>query len=67
MAYSRSNTNFEFTEDMAETLKEHFADFAEDGVVRIEKDEIGLWLVSSHRRAFLGLARLPERPQGKLQ
>ncbi|MGC8201753.1 hypothetical protein ACP2AV_03505 [Aliiroseovarius sp. PTFE2010] len=51
---------FELTEDMVQSLFVYFDEFAEDGVLRVEKNEIGLWFVSSKRRAFLGLARLPE-------
>lgn len=54
------DNEFEFTADMAENLLTYFAIFADDGVVKVVKDQRGLWLVSADRRAFLGLARLPE-------
>lgn len=53
------HTRFEFTLDMVETARQHFTIFEEDGVLVIERNFQGLWLVSQDRRAFLGLARLP--------
>ncbi len=57
---------FELTRDMADTIAEHFDGFAENGILRIVQDQTGLWLVSSERRAFLGLARLPRTSARRL-
>lgn len=46
--------------NMAETLVTHFADFAEDGGVRIEQVDAGHWPVNSQRRVFRGRACLPD-------
>lgn len=51
----------EFTEDMAETLRDFFSSYASDGVVSVEVSTHGLWLVNPMGgRQFLGLARFPE-------
>lgn len=56
----KQNTEFEFTRDMVETALQFFETFKEGDVLTVRRDHIGLWLVSTDRRAFLGLARLPE-------
>ncbi len=55
----------EFSRDMVETLNEVFSRYETDGVVQVEMNEKGLWLVNPHNgsRQFLGLARLPEAPR----
>ncbi|MFT6450890.1 MAG: hypothetical protein ACJA06_000370 [Halocynthiibacter sp.] len=63
--YSESD-NFELTQDMVQALFVYFEEFAEDGVLCIQKDHKGLWFVSSKRRAFLGLARFPRRKVRRL-
>lgn len=51
----------EFTEDMADTLREYFHSYATDGVVSVEVSTHGLWLVNPlGGRQFLGLARFTE-------
>lgn len=51
----------EFTEDMADTLREYFHSYAVEGVVSVEVSTRGLWLVNPMGgRQFLGLARLTE-------
>lgn len=59
-------SEFELTKDMVESLAAYFDIFAEDEVLRIVKDGTGLWFISSDKRAFLGLARLPARPKRRL-
>lgn len=51
----------EFTEDMVQTLSEHFRAYQAGGVVTIEVTSRGLWLQhpATGTRQFLGLARLP--------
>lgn len=51
----------EFSEDMVETLRTYFIDYAVGGVVGVEVTDRGLWLVNpdGRSRQFLGLARLP--------
>lgn len=51
----------EFSKDMVETMNEYFDQYAENGVLRIEITERGLWLPNpvTGGRQFLGLARLP--------
>lgn len=51
----------EFSEDMADTLREYFHSYAVDGVVSVEVSTHGLWLVNPlGGRQFLGLARFTE-------
>ena len=51
----------EFTEDMADTLREYFHSYAVDGVVSVEVSTHGLWLVNPlGGRQFLGLAQFTE-------
>ena len=51
----------EFTEDMADTLREYFHSYAVEGVVSVEVSTRGLWLVNPMGgRQFLGRARLTE-------
>ena len=57
---------FELTRDMAEALLVFFDHFAEDDVLKVVKDRAGLWFVSSDKRAFLGLARLPKKKPRRL-
>lgn len=47
-----------FTKDMAETLHRYFQVYAADGVVTLELNECGLWLVHPHDQSkqFLGQA-----------
>ena len=59
-------SGFELTRDMVESLAQYFDLFAEDDVIRIVKDNKGLWFVSAERRVFLGLARLPASKQRRL-
>ena len=66
MGRFNSDTEVEFTVDMAETLLKYFEVYAVDGVVTVVKDDVGLWLVSAESRAFLGLARPPKRPKRRL-
>ncbi len=61
-----TDKDFELTRDMVDTLARYFDTFAEDGVVRIVKDETGLWLQSADRRAYLGRARPPARKRRRL-
>lgn len=51
----------EFTEDMVNTLCQHFGTFQSDGLVKVEVTSRGLWLQhpATGFRQFLGLARLP--------
>lgn len=51
----------EFSKDMVETMNNYFDQYAENGVLRIEITERGLWLPNpvTGGRQFLGLARLP--------
>lgn len=51
-----------FTRDMAETLVRTFPAYAEGGVVTVEVEDGGLWLVNPNdgSRQFLGKAVLAE-------
>ena len=57
----------ELTKDMAQTLCEYFSNYAKDGVVTIESNDMGLWLKNKHTesRQFLGKARLPKNVKKK--
>lgn len=50
-----------FTGDMVETLQDCFLQYQDDGVVSVEINTMGLWLINPHNntRQFLGKA-LPE-------
>ncbi|WP_299912884.1 hypothetical protein [uncultured Paracoccus sp.] len=51
----------EFTRDMVDTMAQHFDFYAQEGVLRVEITDAGIWLPHPHvpTRQFLGLARLP--------
>lgn len=55
----RENTIFEFTEDMADTLHQHFHAYARDGRVTLELRGGGVWLIHpvAGKPQFLGAAR----------
>lgn len=52
----------EFSKDMVETMLTYFDQYAEDGVLKIEVTQWGLWLPNpaTKGRQFLGLARFPD-------
>jgi hypothetical protein len=47
-----------FSADMAETLMTYFRHYEKDGVVALELNRLGIWLVNPHDRTrqFLGKA-----------
>ena len=52
----------EFSRDMVETMLTYFDAYAEDGVLKVEVTDWGLWLPNkvTGGRQFLGLAKLPD-------
>ncbi|MFN4060986.1 MAG: hypothetical protein ACK4IA_09570 [Paracoccus hibiscisoli] len=52
----------EFSRDMVETMLTYFDAYAQDGVLKVEVTDWGLWLPNkvTGGRQFLGLARLPD-------
>ena len=57
-----------FTEDMVDTLKKYFSVYASEGVVNMEANAVGLWLINpeNNTRQFLGKALPPnQNPQGR--
>lgn len=52
----------EFSRDMVETMLTYFDAYAQDGVLKVEVTDWGLWLPNTVTggRQFLGLARLPD-------
>lgn len=59
----RKLADADFSRDMVETMLQYFDAYADDdGVLRVEVREGGLWLPNriTGGRQFLGLAKLPE-------
>jgi len=50
----------QFTKDMGDTLTEYFERYASEGVVNLESNKMGLWLINpiNSTRQFLGKATL---------
>ena len=50
----------QFTKDMSHTLEKYFENYASEGVVNLEANHQGLWLINpvNETRQFLGKATL---------
>jgi hypothetical protein len=57
-------TRTEFSPDMVATLAKHFERYHVDGIVTLETNQLGVWIVEqpNENKVFLGLARPNKKP-----